>query len=191
MTELNVVLLVGLIAVVLVGFWWIAVYNRLVKLRELIVNSWSNVEAELRRRYDLIPRLVETVKGYAEHERAVFEEVAAARSAALSTNGEDPAVQEPAENDLVAQVRRLLALSEAYPELGASRHFLELQNELATTENRIQLARRIYNANVRDNNVLVESVPSNVVANVGGFEKGVFFEVPPVAAPPPIIDLDH
>ncbi len=190
MTELNFVFVVGLVALVLVGAWWVAVYNRLVKLRQLIVNSWSNVETELRRRYDLIPSLVETVRGYADHERGVLEAVVAARSAAVATNGEDPAVQEPAENDLVGQLRRLLAVAEDYPELRASRHFLELQTELTTTENRIQLARRIYNANVRDNNVLVESVPSNLVANLGGFEKGVFFEVSPVESEPPEISLD-
>lgn len=189
MTEVNLVGLFGLVAVVLVGVWWFAVYNRLVKLRQLIANSWSNVETELRRRYDLIPRLVETVKGYADHERTVFEAVVAARSAAVATNGQDPRVQETAENDLVGELRRLLVVAEDYPELQASRHFLELQNELATTENRIQLARRIYNANVRDNNVLIESVPSNLVAKAGGFEKGAFFEVSPVEARAPEIDL--
>lgn len=189
MIDLNNLLVVGLVAVVLVGAWWVAVYNRLVKLRQLIVNSWSNVETELKRRYDLIPRLVETVRGYAEHERAVFQAVVSARSAALATNGEEPAVQERAENDLVGRLRRLLAVAEDYPELKASRHFLELQTELTTTENRIQLARRIYNANVRDNNVLVESVPSNLVANLGGFERAAFFEVSPVESEGPPVDL--
>ena len=182
--------LIGLTVVVLVGAWWLAVYNRLVKLRQLIANSWSNVETELRRRYDLIPRLVETVKGYADHERSVFESVTAARSAAVATNGESPSVQESAENELVDQVRRLLAVAEAYPELEASSHFLALQNELTATENRIQLARRIYNANVRDNNVLVESVPSNLVASAGGFERAPFFEVSPVESQAPEVGFN-
>lgn len=190
MIDLNIGFLVGLVAVAVVGAWWVVVYNRLVKLRQLIVNSWSNVETELKRRYDLIPRLVEVVRGYADHERAVFEAVVSARSAALATNGEKPGVQEGAENDLVGQLRRLLAVAEDYPELKASRNFLELQNELTTTENRIQLARRIYNANVRDNNVLVESVPSNLVANMGGFQKAGFFEVAPVEATPPQVNLE-
>lgn len=189
MTEINVLYLFALVGVVLVGVWWLAVYNRLVRLRQLIANSWSNVETELRRRYDLIPRLVETVKGYAEHERMVLEAVVEARSAAVATNGQDPEVQEPAENQLVGELRRLLGVAEDYPQLQASRHFLELQEELATTENRIQLARRIYNANVRDNNVLVESVPSNLVASLGGFGKGVFFEVSPVESRAPEVDL--
>ena len=190
MTGFNIAPWLALAVVILAGAWWLAVYNRLVKLRQLIANSWSNVETELKRRYDLIPRLVETVKGYAEHESSVFESVVAARSAAVATNGESPATQEPAENDLVAQLRRLLALAEAYPELKASSHFLALQNELTNTENRIQLARRIYNANVRDNNVLVESVPSNLVASVGGFERGSFFEVSPVEPQTPEVDLN-
>lgn len=178
-----------LIVVVLLGGWWIAVYNRLVKLRQLIVNSWSNVETELKRRYDLIPNLVETVKGYAAHERAVFEAVTEARAAALSTNGESPSIQEPAERDLVGQLRRLIAVAEAYPELKASTHYLELQRELTRTEDRIQAARRIYNANVRDNNVLVESVPSNVVASAGGFAKADFFQLDPVESEAPQVDL--
>lgn len=189
MTGITIAPWIGLAVAVLVGAWWLAVYNRLVKLRQLIANSWSNVETELKRRYDLIPRLVETVEGYAEHERSVLESVVAARSAAVATNGESPSVQEPAENNLVDQVRRLLAVAEAYPELKASRHFLALQNELTATENRIQLARRIYNANVRDNNVLVESVPSNLVASAGGFERASFFEVSPVESQAPEVDL--
>ena len=190
MTGINIAPWLGLAVVVLVGAWWLAVYNRLVKLRQLIANSWSNVETELKRRYDLIPGLVETVKGYAAHERSVFESVVAARSAAVATNGESPVVQEPAENDLVGQLRRLLAVAEAYPELKASSHFLALQSELTNTEDRIQLARRIYNANVRDNNVLVESVPSNLVASVGGFQRAAFFEVSPVESQPPEVDLN-
>ncbi|MGA8038500.1 MAG: LemA family protein [Acidimicrobiia bacterium] len=173
-----------------VAIWWIAIYNRLVKLRQLVVNSWSNVETELNRRYDLIPNLVDTVKGYAAHERALFEEVAAARSAAVATNGEDPARQEQPERDLIGRLRGLLAVAEDYPELKASEHFLELQKELAMTEDRIQLARRIYNANVRDNNILMQSIPSRWVAAGGDFAMADFFEIDPVEAETPTVELD-
>lgn len=188
MSQSPVAILIGIL-VVLVAMWWIAVYNRLVKLRQLIVNSWSNVETELTRRYELIPNLVETVKGYAEHERAVLESVVEARAAALASNGEDPAAQQAPERDLVGGLRRLLGVAEAYPELKASEHFLDLQRELATTEDRIQLARRIYNANVRDNNVLVESIPSKLVASAGGFERAPFFEIEPAMREVPPVDL--
>ncbi len=172
------------------GIWWIAIYNRLVKLRQLIVNSWSNVETELKRRYDLIPNLVETVKGYAAHERALFEQVAAARSAAVATNGEAPAKQQQPERDLIGRLRGLLAVAESYPELKASEHFLELQRELAMTEDRIQLARRIYNANVRDNNILIQSIPSRWVAAGGDFTVADFFEIDPVETEAPTVELD-
>lgn len=183
-----VLLLVGVLILIVLG-WWIAVYNRLVKLRQLITNSWSNVETELQRRYDLIPRLVETVKGYAAHERAVLDLVIRARSAAQMTNGEDPAVQEQTEKELVVGLRRMLALAEAYPDLRASAHFLELQQELTHTEDRIQLARRIYNANVRDLNILVESIPSRFVASAVGVTQARFFEIEPVVAEAPAVDL--
>lgn len=173
----------------LVVIWWIAVYNRLVKLRQLIVNSWSNVETELTRRYELIPNLVEAVKGYAEHERAVLESVIEARAAALASNGEDPSAQEAPERDLVGGLRQLLGVAESYPELKASQNFLALQRELAITEDRIQLARRIYNANVRDNNVLVESIPTRLVASTGGFERADFFEIEPAMREVPPVDL--
>ncbi len=189
MTSAVPVLYAAGLVVVLVAGWWVAVYNRLVRLRQLISNSWSNVETELTRRYDLIPNLVETVKGYASHERSVFEAVTKARAAAVATTGDDPASQEKTERALVSGVRSLLALSEAYPDLKASDHFLRLQQELSNTEDRIQLARRIYNANVRDLNTLVESVPSRFVASGAGFTKAPYFEVDPIVAEPPAVDL--
>lgn len=188
MTQTPIVFLTFLF-LLLVVVWWVAVYNRLVKLRQLIVNSWSNVETELRRRYDLIPNLVEAVKGYASHERDVLEAVVEARVAALATNGEDPSIQEPPERDLIGVLRRLLVVAEDYPDLRASQHFLQLQRELSATEDRIQLARRIYNANVRDNNVLVESIPSRFVAMTGGFERARFFEIEPAMREPPSVGL--
>jgi LemA protein len=185
----NPAAFIVVLALLALAVWWIAIYNRLVKLRQLIVNSWSNVETELKRRYDLIPSLVETVKGYAAHEREVFEAVAAARSAAQATNGEDPATQEQPEKELIVRLRGLLAVAESYPELKASEHFLDLQNQLASTEDRIQLARRIYNANVRDNNILIQSIPSRWVAATGNFTSADFFAIDPIEGEAPTVDL--
>jgi LemA protein len=163
------VVLVALLAV-------LVSYNRFVAQRQLIDNAWSNVDTELRRRYDLIPNLVRTVQGYAAHEREVLTSVVEARSAAVDTTG-DAAAQTGPEQALVRSLRSLLALSEAYPDLEADEHFLELQRELAITEDRIQAARRLFNANVRDYNQRVESVPSNVVASLGGFRRHDYFEI--------------
>lgn len=165
---------VGVAAVIAIG--GLLSYNRFVHQRQLIHNAWANVDTELRRRYDLIPNLVQTVKGYAAHERAVFEEVIRARSRALGSTG-DPRDQAADENQLVGALQHLFAVSEAYPDLKASRGFLELQTELAITEDRIQAARRLYNANVRDLNQRVQSIPSNLVAKLGGFGMESYFEV--------------
>ncbi|MAE60333.1 MAG: hypothetical protein CMJ49_03140, partial [Planctomycetaceae bacterium] len=131
--------------------WLIATYNGLVRLRQHVRESWSGIDTELRRRYDLIPNLVETVKGYAAHERETLEAVVRARQAAVESRG-SPASQAADENVLVDTLGRLFALAEGYPDLKASGNFLELQNELVNTEDRIQAARRFYNANVRDLN---------------------------------------
>ncbi len=162
-------------AVVLVGWLW-ASYNRFALQRELVDNSWSTVDTEQRRRYDLIPNLVATVKGYAAHERETLDEVVRARSQAVAATG-PPEAQAPAENALVDGLRQLLAVAEAYPELRADQHFGELQRELAATENRIQAARRIFNGNVRDLNRRVEQVPSNLVAKLGGFHRAEYFPI--------------
>lgn len=154
----------------------VASYNRFVRQRQLIDNSWSNVDTELKRRYDLVPNLVETVRGYAAHERATLDEVVTARTAAVSASGA-PAAQAGAENLLVGALRHLMALAEAYPDLKANQGFLDLQAELVRTEDRIQAARRFYNANVRDFNTRVQSVPSNIVARLGGFTAADFFEI--------------
>ena len=151
-------------------------YNRLVKLRQTIRESWSNVDTELKRRYDLIPNLVNTVKGYAQHEREVLEAVVRARQAALDSTG-SPAEQARQENELVHRMRSLFAVVERYPDLKASENFLALQNELVNTEDRIQAARRFYNGNVRANNVLVQSVPSNMIASMFGFTEAEYFEI--------------
>jgi LemA protein len=151
-------------------------YNRLVKLRNTIRESWSNVDTELKRRYDLIPNLVNTVKGYARHEREVLEAVVRARQQAVDSTG-SPGEQAQSENQFVRSLRSLFAVVENYPDLKASRNFLQLQHELVNTEDRIQAARRFYNGNVRENNVLVQSVPSNIVAGMFGFKEAEYFEV--------------
>lgn len=151
-------------------------YNRFVGQRNLIRDSWANIDTELRRRYDLIPNLVTTVKGYAGHERQVMEAVTEARARALAATG-PPDQQAGAENMLVQALRGMLAIVENYPELKASESFLALQAELTNTEDRIQTARRFYNANVRDLNRRVQAVPSNVVARLFGFREEKYFEV--------------
>ncbi len=160
--------------------WVIGTYNRLVNLRNTVAESWKNVDTELQRRYDLIPNLVETVKGYAAHERAVFEEVAKARATAVASKG-SPASQAADENTLVHALGSLFAVVEGYPELKASQNFLALQGELVNTEDRIQAARRFYNGNVRTLNNLVQMFPSSLIASSGGFRPAEFFEIESVA----------
>jgi LemA protein len=163
---------------VLVGIALAISYNRFVSQRQLIRNAFANIDTELRRRYDLIPNLVETVKGYAAHEREVFEEVARTRSAAAATSGQSPAAQAQAEGPFVAALGRLFAVAENYPELKANENFLALQAELSNTEDRIQASRRFYNANVQDYNRRVQSFPSAFVAGMFGFKEEEFFEIP-------------
>jgi LemA protein len=164
----------GVVAVVLIA---IAVsYDRFVKQRNLIRNSWSNVGTELRRRYDLIPNLVNTVKGYAAHEREIFEKVAEARAAAIGQTG-PPVDQARTENALVSTLRTMLAVVENYPALKASENFLALQTELTNTEDRIQAARRFYNNNVRAYNTRVQSFPSNIIAGSFKFTAEQYFEI--------------
>ena len=153
-------------------------YNRFVRQRQLVDNSWSNVDTELKRRYDLIPNLVATVEGYAGHERTTLEAVVRARTAAVASNG-GAATQATDENVLVDALKQLLALRESYPDLKASAQFLDLQQQLTTTEDRIQAARRFYNANVRDYNTRIDTFPSRVIAALGHFEKRDYFEVEP------------
>jgi LemA protein len=170
------VLIVLLVVVVLIVIAGIASYNRFVSQRNLVRDAWANIDTELRRRYDLIPNLVETVKGYASHEREVFENVTKARAAATAATG-SPAEQAAAEGPLVAALRQLFAVVENYPDLKANQNFLALQSELSNTEDRLQTARRFYNANVRDYNRRVQSFPSNVIAGWFGFKEEQFFEV--------------
>jgi LemA protein len=173
-----IVLWIVLGIIVLVGIGLAVSYNRFVSQRQLIRNAFANIDTELRRRYDLIPNLVETVKGYAAHEREVFEEVARTRSAAAATSGQSPAAQAQAEGPFVAALGRLFAVAENYPELKANQNFLALQAELSNTEDRIQASRRFYNANVQDYNRRVQSFPSAFVARMFGFKEEEFFEIP-------------
>lgn len=156
--------------------WMIYAFNRFVSLRNRSAEAWADIEVQLKRRYDLIPNLVNTVKGYATHESTAFEKVTQARAAAMGAQGPTPAHAQ-AENMLTGALKSLFAISEAYPDLKANQNFLALQNELSDTENKIQAARRFYNSNVRDLNTVIESFPSNIVASVFRFGKKEFFDL--------------
>ena len=171
-------IVLGIVAVI--ALWLIATYNGLVGGRTQAQAAWSQIDVQLKRRHDLIPNLVETVKGYATHEREVFDAVTRARAAAASP-GASPAVQAQQEGVLGQALGRLFAVAEAYPDLKASTNFLELQRELTETEDRIAAGRRFYNANVRALNTRVESFPSNIVASTFNFKQAEYFEVEDVA----------
>ena len=153
-------------------------YNALVSLKNHIRDAWANIDTELKRRYDLIPNLVATVKGYAAHERDVLERVIELRNRCAANHG-SPAEQSADENQLVEALKRMLVLVENYPPLKADQHFLKLQDELINTEDRIQAARRFYNGNVRDYRNKCETFPSNIVAGLFGFQVQEFFSVEP------------
>jgi LemA protein len=172
---MSIALIVVIVLVALLVIYGIVTYNRLVRLRTRAEEGFSDIDVQLKRRHDLIPNLVETVKGYAAHERQVFERVTAARSNAVAASG--PEAQAQAENALTGALRQLFAVAEAYPELKASQNFIELQDELTDTEDKIQAARRFYNMTVRDLNITVDSFPSRVIAGMGNFPKREFFEV--------------
>jgi len=165
-------------------------YNRFVRLRNMIDESWRDIDTELQRRYDLIPNLVSTVKGYAAHERGVFESVTTLRSEAMA-QPRPPNAQAPIEQALGRGIAQVMAVAENYPDLKASDQFLVLQRALVDTEDRIQVARRIYNANVRSYNNMVQSFPSTVIANSFHYEARPFFEVDQAVrtAGPPSVDL--
>lgn len=162
-------------AIVLIVLWVIGVFNGLIKLKNRTDEAWSDIDVQLKRRYDLIPNLIETVKGYAAHEKSAFESVTNARAKAISAQG---AVEKAkAEDALSGTLKTLFAVAEAYPDLKANTNFLQLQTELADTENKIQAARRFYNGNVRDLNIKIETFPSRIIAGMLGFKKREFFEV--------------
>lgn len=167
-------IIIGVVAGVLL-LLVVTIYNRLVRLRNRTDNAWSQVDVQLKRRYDLIPNLVETVKGYAAHEKQTFEDVVAARAAAQDAS--TVAEQAQAENMLTGALRRLFALAEAYPELRASENFRSLQEQLAETEDKISISRQIYNDTTLTYNNAVQTVPSNLVASMFGFDARAYFEV--------------
>jgi LemA protein len=166
-------IILGVVAVLVVAL--VLLYNRLVTLRNRVENAWAQVDVQLKRRYDLIPNLVETVKGYAAHERETFEAVTAARTRAQAAQG--PAEQGAAEGLLGQALGRLFAVAEAYPELQADENFRQLQEELAQTENRIAVSRQVYNDTVLTYNTAIQTVPGVLVAGPFGFAKRDFFEV--------------
>lgn len=170
----SVFITLGVVA--LVGLWAAALYNGLIRARNTCDEAWSDIDTELKRRYNLIPNLIETVKGYAAHERETLSDVIEARNRALASTGK-PAEQARDENVLVGALRQLFALAENYPQLKANENFLKLQEELANTEDRIQAVRRFYNANVRDFNNRLEVFPSNLIASSLGFEQRDYFEI--------------
>jgi LemA protein len=164
-------------------------YNRFVAQRQLIKDSWANIDTELRRRYDLIPNLVETVRGYASHEREIFTEVANARSRLLAAR--TPAEAEAADGALTSALGRLLAISEAYPQLKANENFIRLQDELAGTENRIAVERKRFNDSVAAHNVLIKRFPTNIVAGITGFEARQYFQASKESQEVPRVDFER
>jgi LemA protein len=172
---MTIVAIVIVVLVVIAVLWGIATYNSLVRLRTRAEEGYSDIDVQLKRRHDLIPNLVETVKGYAAHERQTFERVTEARNQAVAAQG--PEARAQAENQLSGALRQLFAVAEAYPELKASQNFIELQDELTDTEDKIQAARRFYNMTVRDLNIKIQSFPASAIARFGNFEQREFFEV--------------
>ena len=169
------VLIAVLVVVVLALLFFVSIYNRLVRRRNACQNAWAQVDVQLKRRHDLIPNLVESVKGYAAHESGTFEAVTAARTAAQKAQG--PADQAQAENVLTQALGKLFAVAEAYPQLRATENFQQLQAQLAETEDKIQVSRQVYNETVLSYNNAIQTVPTNIVAGAFGFQPREFFEV--------------
>lgn len=176
--------IIVLLAVIVAGLWLVGIFNSLVRSRNRVKESWSDIAVQLKRRYDLIPNLVETVKGYAAHEAGTLDKVIQARAKAMSAQTVGEHAQ--AENMLSGALKSLFALSEAYPQLRAVESFTKLQDELTDTENKVQAARRFYNTNVLSFNTKIEQVPTNVVASMFGFKKEEFFEITNEAEKEPV-----
>jgi len=171
MTILYIIIAV----VVVILLWAIGVFNSLIRLKNRTQEAWSDIDVQLKRRHNLIPNLVNTVQGYAKHEKGVFEKVTQARTQAMGAKGMEEKGQ--AENMLSNTLKTLFAVAENYPDLKANANFLELQRELSDTENKIQASRRFYNGNVRDMNIKIEHFPSRIIAGILGFKKRDFFEI--------------
>jgi LemA protein len=172
---MDIITIIVLVVAALLVFWLVGGYNGLVALKNRTKEAWADIDVQLKRRYDLIPNLMETVKGYAAHEKEVFENVTAARTAAMSAT--DPKDRIAKENMLTDTLKSLFAVAENYPDLKASSNFIELQRELTDTEDKIQAARRFYNGNVRDLNTAIEVFPNNVVAMLFNFKQMALFEI--------------
>lgn len=172
---MNVFLWVLLIIALALGGWVLLAYNGLIRRRNQVKEAWSDIDVQLKRRHNLIPNLVESVKGYVTHERETLESVTNARAQALSA--QDPESSAKAENMLTGALKTLFAVAENYPDLKANANFLELQRELADTENKIQASRRFYNGQVRDYNTAIQTVPTNIIANMFKFGEEAFFEL--------------
>ena len=168
-------LIIVLVVLIVLGLWIVKIYNGLIKLKVRTNEAWSDIDVQLKRRYDLIPNLINTVKGYAVHERELFENVTKARANAM--NAQNPEEKAGAENMLTGALKSLFAVSENYPDLKANENFLELQRELSDTENKIQASRRFYNGNVRDLNTRIQIFPDSIIANMLKIGKREFFEI--------------
>lgn len=168
-------MIIILAAIVLIALWFMFAYNSFVRMVNRTKEAWADIDVQLKRRYDLIPNLMNTVKGYAAHENSAFEKVTQARAQAMQATG--TAAKGRAEDALAGALKSVFAIAEAYPDLKANQNFLELQRELSDTENKIQAARRFYNTNVRDLNTAVESFPNNLVASIFHFSKMDLFEL--------------
>lgn len=174
-----VLIIVALVALIVIG-----IYNKLVRLNIRSDEAWSDIDVQLKRRYDLIPNLIETVKGYAKHEKKVFESVTEARATALGAK--DIKSKGEAENQVSTALKSIFAVAEAYPDLKANQNFSQLQTDLTDTEDKIQAARRFYNANVRDLNIAIQSFPTNTIAGRFGFKERELFELEEAEAKKPV-----
>jgi LemA protein len=182
-----VLIVVGILVLLLVIFWFL--YNRMVSRRNAVDNSWAQIETALQRRHDLIPNLVESVKGYAAHEKGTFEEVTKARTAAVAAKG--PGAQAAAENQLTAAVGRLAVVAEQYPQLRATENFQQLQSSLSEAEDQIAITRRVYNDTVQTYNTLIQQFPASLIANASHFEPRQFFDAPKEAEATPEVSFSQ
>jgi LemA protein len=188
MIPLLLIILLGIVAVVvIIALFGVGIYNRLVQLRQLVKNAWAQIDVQLKRRHDLIPNLVNTVKGYAAHEKGTLDAVISAR--AKATSATIPADRIKAEGELSGALGRLLAVSEAYPNLKANENFLGLQNELRGTEDRIAFSRQAYNDSVTQYNTSIQTFPAVLFAGFFGFKEQPFFETPPDEKEAPKVDF--
>ena len=173
-----IITLIIVVVVAIIAGWLIATYNGLIKMRNRVQEAWSDIDVQLKRRYNLIPNLIETVKGYAKHEEGVFTKVTEARANAINAQkGGNAKETAAADNMLTGALKSLFAVAENYPDLKANQNFLELQRELSDTENKVQASRRFYNGNTRDFNTKQQQFPTNLIASLFGFKPAEFFEV--------------